>query len=60
MTTSHELGWDKPSNIKVFKQVYSKNTNGITKFASDYFFLLGKSPFASNKINVSAQSPGKN
>lgn len=58
ITTSHELGWDKPSNFKVYKQIYSKNTNDITRFASEYCYLKGKSPFASNKV-VTSSSPAK-
>lgn len=50
MTASHEIGWDKPSNYKVYKQYYSKNSNDITKFASEYCYSIGKSPFASNKV----------
>lgn len=54
ITSSQDIGWDKSSGYKVFKDLYSKNTNDITKFASDYCYLTGKSPFASNKLAVSA------
>ena len=55
MTSSMNYGWDTPSGFKVFKALYSKNTNDITKFADEYYYLKGKSQFASNKVAVSIQ-----
>lgn len=55
MTSSMGYGWDKESGFKVFKKLYSKNSDQITKFASEYCYLTGKSPFASNKIVSSSQ-----
>ncbi len=55
MTSSMDYGWDKPSGFKVFRTLYSKNTNDITKFADEYYYLKGKSQFASNRVAVSTQ-----
>lgn len=59
ITTSHEYGWDKPKKTKVFKTIYSKNTNDITNFASIYWASKGISPFASTRVKASSPSPNK-
>ena len=52
ITSSQEIGWQEVNNMKVFKKFYTKNSNDITKFANDYYIMLGKSPFVSSKIGL--------
>ena len=50
ITSSHDYGWDKPSNLRVYKNIYPRTSMEITKFADNYAYSTGKSMFASNKI----------
>jgi len=55
MTSSQEVGWDKEIKIKRFCVLYSKNTCDVTRYASEYTYLKGRSPFASTKVAPKAK-----
>ena len=50
ITSSHDYGWDKPSNLRVYKNIYPRTSMEITKFADNYKYSTGRSMFASNKV----------